>query len=110
MSAFWILLRSREALDPVKNCIDWQQFQSLASELISPSIQIHSSEEAHKAAHNFAAPIALIYRPSPRKTIILDYKCKLPSLDCLLKHKKKLSKIMARNRGSSMQNGSKLGH
>lgn len=37
-----------EALDLVEKFTDWEWFQSLASELISPSIQILSSEEAEK--------------------------------------------------------------
>jgi hypothetical protein len=65
-------------------------FKSLGSELISPNIQIHSSTEADKAAHDFAAPIALAYRLSTRKTTILDWKYEKPGLDQLLKHKKKL--------------------
>jgi hypothetical protein len=36
-------------------------FQILASELISPNIQIHSSNEADKAAQDFAASIASAY-------------------------------------------------
>jgi hypothetical protein len=31
-------VRTREALDPVKNLTDWELFQSLASEIITPDI------------------------------------------------------------------------
>jgi hypothetical protein len=41
-------VRMREALDPVEKLTDWEQFQSLASELISPNIQIHSSNDAYR--------------------------------------------------------------
>jgi hypothetical protein len=51
-------VRTREAVDPVENLTDWDPFQSLASELISPNILIHSSNEADKAACDFAAFIA----------------------------------------------------
>jgi hypothetical protein len=42
-------------------------FQSLASELVSPSIQIYSSNEADKAARDFVASRALTYRLSTRE-------------------------------------------
>jgi hypothetical protein len=35
-------IRDRNLLDPVDKFTDWEQFQSLASELISPTIQINS--------------------------------------------------------------------
>jgi hypothetical protein len=52
-------VRTREALDPVEKLTDWELFQILASEVISPNIQIHSSNEADKAARDFAASIPL---------------------------------------------------
>jgi hypothetical protein len=61
-------VRTREALDPVEKLTDWELFQSLVSELISPSIQILSSNEADKAPRDFAASA---YRISARKTTIL---------------------------------------
>jgi hypothetical protein len=51
-------VRIRQALDPVEKLADWELFQSLASELVSPNIKIHSSKEADTAAHDFAASIA----------------------------------------------------
>jgi hypothetical protein len=51
-------VRTREALAPVEKLADWELFKSLASELISPNIHIHSYNEAHKAAHDFAASVA----------------------------------------------------
>jgi hypothetical protein len=63
-------VRAREALDLVDKFTDWEWFQSLASELISPSIQILSSEKAEKAAYDFATSVALIYRMSTRKPIV----------------------------------------
>jgi hypothetical protein len=40
----------RETSDLVEKLIDWEPFQSTASEVISPNIPIHSSHEADKAA------------------------------------------------------------
>jgi hypothetical protein len=39
-----------------------------ASELVPPNIQIHSYDEADKAARDFAGSIASAYRLSTRKT------------------------------------------
>jgi hypothetical protein len=75
---------TREASDPVEKRIHWEMFQSLASELISPNIQIHSSNEADKAACDFAASIASAYRISFRKkTTILGRKYEIPGLDSI---------------------------
>jgi hypothetical protein len=63
-------MRAREALDPVEKLTDWEKFRSLASELTSPDIQIHFSNEADKAARDFEAYIASAYRLSSRKTTI----------------------------------------
>jgi hypothetical protein len=87
-------VRTREASDPVEKLTDWELLQSFASELISPNIQIHSSNEADKAARDFAASIASAYRLSTRKkTTVLDRKYEIPRLDHLLKHERKLRKL-----------------
>jgi hypothetical protein len=86
-------VRRREALDPVENSTDWEQFQSLTSELISSNIEIHSSNKADKDTHNFAASIASAYRISTRKTTILDRKYEISSLNRLLEHERKLRKL-----------------
>jgi hypothetical protein len=65
-------VRTREALYPVEKLTDWKLFQSLTSELLSPNIQIHSSNEDDKTAHHFAASTALAYRLSTRKSKILN--------------------------------------
>jgi hypothetical protein len=54
--------RKNEALDPVEKLKDWELLQGLASELMSPNIQIHSSNESDNEARDFAAPLALTYR------------------------------------------------
>jgi hypothetical protein len=64
-------VRTRNLLDPADKFTDWKWFQSLASELISPRIQINSGEEADKAASNFTASIALVYRPFTKKNYTL---------------------------------------
>jgi hypothetical protein len=85
-------VRTKEALDPVERLIDCELFQSLAPELVSSNIQIQSSNEADKAARDFAASIPSAYRISTRKTTIIHRKYEIPGLDHLLKHKRKLRK------------------
>jgi hypothetical protein len=48
--AFHLLDHVRTRIDTLT---DWERFQSLASEIISPRIQIKSREEANKAARDF---------------------------------------------------------
>jgi hypothetical protein len=57
----------RKALVPVEKLTDCELFQSLTSELLSPNIQIQSSNKADRAARDFAASIALEYRISTKK-------------------------------------------
>jgi hypothetical protein len=65
-------VRTTEALDPVEKLTDWELFQSLTSELMSQKIQIHSSNEADKAACDFAVSITLADRLSTRQITIFD--------------------------------------
>jgi hypothetical protein len=65
---------------------------------VSPNIQICPSNEADKAAHDFAASVALAYRLSTRKTMKLDEKYEMAGLDYLLKHKRKLRKLWQETR------------
>jgi hypothetical protein len=51
-------VRAGEALYPVVKFTDVERFQSLASDLVSPSIHIHSSEEDNIKSCDFAASIA----------------------------------------------------
>jgi hypothetical protein len=55
-------VRRREALNPVETLTDWKLFQSLASELLSPVIQIYPSNKVGKAACDFAASITSTQR------------------------------------------------
>jgi hypothetical protein len=51
-------IRSRKLSNPVDKFTDWERFQSLASEFISPKIQINSEGEADKSDRHFTASIA----------------------------------------------------
>jgi hypothetical protein len=94
-------VKTREDLDLFEKLTGWELLQSLASELVSPNIQINSSN----AARDFAASTASAYRVSTRKTKIIDRKYGIHDLDHVLKHNRKLR--MTRSRRSSMQYGSK---
>jgi Mg/Co/Ni transporter MgtE len=50
-------VKTTETLDSVENLTNWGLFQSLASELVSSSIQSCASNEADKPAHDFADSI-----------------------------------------------------
>jgi hypothetical protein len=65
-------VRTRNPWDLVDKFTDWEQFQNLASELISPRMQINLWVEANKAAPDITASIASAYRLSTRKITLLD--------------------------------------
>jgi hypothetical protein len=99
-------VRTRHLSDPVDKFTTRERFQSLASELISPRIQINSGREADKAASNFTASIATEYRLSTSKVTLSDLNNNdLPGLESLLKYKRRLRKL-ANYLGFSMYNGS----
>jgi hypothetical protein len=77
-------VRKIEALEPVEKLRDWEMFQSLTSELISPNIQSHSSNETDKATCDFKVSMALANRSSTRKTTTFYRKYEIPGLDYLL--------------------------
>jgi hypothetical protein len=77
----------------------------LASELISPKIQINSEEEADKMAHDFTASIALAYRIVTSKITLLDINKDKPGLKNLLKHKQRLWKLWKITRDPACKRG-----
>jgi hypothetical protein len=54
-------VRTHNLSVPAEKFTDWERFQSLASNLISPSIQINSGVEADKAACAFTASVPAIW-------------------------------------------------
>jgi hypothetical protein len=51
-------IKIRKLSEPIEKFTDWDRFQSLASELISPRIEINSGVEADKAARDYTASVA----------------------------------------------------
>jgi hypothetical protein len=84
-----------------------EELVAIETEEKSPNMQIHSPTEDDKVACDFSASIASAYRLTTKKTTILGRKYEIPGLDQLLE---KAQNIMARNQGSSMQKGNKVGH
>jgi hypothetical protein len=55
-------IRSRYFLYPMDKFTDWERFQCLASELISPKILVNpEEEEANKAPRDFTSSVASVY-------------------------------------------------
>jgi hypothetical protein len=92
-------VRTHNLSAPAEKFTDWERFRSLASNLISPSIEINSGVEADNAARAFTASIASAYRLSTCKITLADLNSDLPGLDRLLKYKKKMRKLFQETRG-----------
>jgi hypothetical protein len=70
---------------PIEKFTDWERFRGIGFELISPRIKINSGDEDGKAAREFSASIALVYRLATSKITLTDLNNDLPGLDSLLK-------------------------
>jgi len=84
---------TRDISAPVEIHTDWERFQSLASNLVVPRTQIHSSEDAEGTARKFAASITSAYRLSTHKITLSELNEDLPELDRLLQLKQRLRKL-----------------
>jgi hypothetical protein len=91
-------VRTLNASVPLEKFTDWERFQSLASNLISPRLEINSGVEADKAARDFTASIATAYRLATSKITLSELNNNLPGLDRLLKYKKRMRKLWQETR------------
>jgi hypothetical protein len=80
-------------LNRVEKFTDWEQFQSLASELISLILQTDYGKENDKAARDFTAPIASAYGLLTSTLTPSDLNDHVLNLDRLMKHKQRLRKL-----------------
>jgi hypothetical protein len=87
--------------ESIKKFTDWNRFQGLASELMSPKSEINSGVEADEAVRDFRASIASAYRLLTSKISLLDVNDDLPGLVQLLKHKRRLRKMWQETRDSA---------
>jgi hypothetical protein len=83
-------VRTKQISEPLEKFTNWEWFQSLASNLISPRVKINSWAEFDKAARAFTAPIASAYRLSTNKITLSDFNNYILGLDRLLRYKKKM--------------------
>jgi hypothetical protein len=67
-------VRTKTISAPFEKFTDWERFQSLDSNLISPRIEINSGAEANKAARAFTASIASACRLSASKITLSQLK------------------------------------
>jgi hypothetical protein len=58
------LVTTNKLLEPLEKFTGWERFQSLASDLISPRLDINSGIEADKAPREYTASIASAHRLS----------------------------------------------
>jgi hypothetical protein len=89
---------TRDISAPIEIHTDWERFQSLASDLISPTIQIHTFEDAEEAACKFAASIASAYRLSTYEITLSGLNEEVPELDRILQLKHRLRKLWQETR------------
>jgi hypothetical protein len=102
-------VKSKNLSEADEKFTDWERFENLASNLISHRIEINSKEEADRATRDFKSSIASVYRLSASKVTLSDINNHdLPRSDHFIKHKQ-TAKIVTRNQGSSVYNGSQLG-
>jgi hypothetical protein len=57
-------VKIRNLSEPIEKFTDWDRFQSLASEMILPKVEINSKIEANKEGGDFTASTASAYRLS----------------------------------------------
>jgi len=55
-------VRARNFPNRTEKLTDWRRFQSFASDLISPRIQINSVEEADRATHELTSSVDSAYK------------------------------------------------
>jgi hypothetical protein len=65
-------VKIRNPSEPIEKFTDWDRFQSLASELISPRIEINSGVEADKVVRDFGASVASACRLANSKVTLSD--------------------------------------
>jgi hypothetical protein len=94
-------VKIRNLSEPIEKFTDWNLFQSLASELISPRIEINSGVEADNAARVFTASIASTYRMANNNVPLSDINNDIPGLNRQLKHKRRLRKLWQETRDSA---------
>jgi hypothetical protein len=76
-------VKIRNISEPIEKFTDWDRFQSLTSELISPQVKINLGVDTDNATRDFTASVTSAYRLSTSKITLLDINNDLPGLDRL---------------------------
>jgi hypothetical protein len=92
---------TRDISAPIEIFRDWEPFQNIASEIITPRVQIQSTEDAEDTARKFTASIASAYRLSTQKVTLSYLKEELPELERQRQLKNKLRKLRQETRDPS---------
>jgi hypothetical protein len=91
-------VKVRNLWKPIEKLTNYERFQNIVSEFISPRQEINTGTEADKAARDFTASIAAAHRLSTRKVALSDVNSELPGLDRLFKLKRRLRKLWQETR------------
>jgi hypothetical protein len=73
-------VRTKQISEPLEKFTNWKRFQSLASNLLSPRVEINSGVDANKAARYFTTSIASACRLSTNKITLSDLNNGIPGL------------------------------
>jgi hypothetical protein len=95
-------VKIRNLSEPIEKFTDWDRLQSLASELISPRIEINSRVEAVKAACDFTASIASAYRLATIKVTLSDINNDIAGPRSAIETYREAKKIVEGNQRSSV--------
>jgi hypothetical protein len=89
---------TKQILKSFEKLTDWERFQSLVSNLISPRVEINSGVEANKAGCALTASITSAYRLSTSKITLSELNNDLPGLDRSLNYKRRMRKLWQETR------------
>jgi hypothetical protein len=92
-------VRATKLSESFEKFTNWERFQTLGSDLISPRTEINSRVEADKAVRDLTASVASAYRLSTSRVTLLELKNDLPGLDRVLNYEKELRKLWHEIRG-----------
>jgi hypothetical protein len=91
-------VKTKNVSAPLEKITDCERFQTIASNLISPRLEINSGLEADKATRDFTASITSAYRLATSKITLTDLNSDIPGLDRLLKYRKRMRKLWQETR------------
>jgi hypothetical protein len=91
-------VRTKNVSALLEKFTDWERFQGLALNLISPRLEINSGVETDKEARDFTAFISSAYRLATSKITLTALSMDLPGLDRVFNYKKRIRKLWQETR------------